>query len=455
MTQPNPDIRHLKWMRGVAIFFILIGGLATVILLFARLFVPSGTFSAGNLTPQIIASVLTLLCGVMAWHASRIAILILLGLILTTFVDLNHLRTFEIALTSVYLVLAVTMLWHAHRYHQVTSKQIKQLRGVAWVRWLGLALATPLAITTIVSVFGGVGTISSKVESARNIPYEQLVWMYDNNLLQSDERVILFYSEGLFSIAEGGNILTNKYVGAWQKDEDGLNDYWQRLGEVCRVETIIEGSPEQDALYKLIGPDEDSWFHILLSVEDDGHKRFLRRMNVMNERRMHPVVKEACDTGEPLDRLELAKANGITQSLVGANNVTDEQKEWLFNRSYLTRDEKIISFYSYGEYDISPGGALLTDTHFGGWYDNGGTIQGNWAKLEEICSLERVDPSDDSDTPMFLMNYGEEDWFRFQLPAEATETLVPSILEQVATRQTDEDKAVCEARSERMKSDAA
>ena len=275
------------------------------------------------------------------------------------------------------------------------------------------------------------------------------------DLLESDERVLFFYSEGIFSIEEGGNILTNKYVGAWQKDADGLNDYWQRLGEICRIETVVEGRPLEDALYKIYGPDEDSWFHILLSIEDDGHKRFLRRMSVMNERRMHPVVKDACDTGKPLDRITLAKANGIGQSLVTASSVTEDQKEWLFNQGYLTRDEEIISFYSYGEYDISPGGSLLTDTYFGGWYDKGGSVQGNWAKLEEICSLERVDPSDVSDTPLFLMNYGEEDWFRFQLPAEASETLVPSILEQVAERQTDDQKAVCEARLETTKSDAA
>lgn len=455
MVAVDTQNKHRKWMRGLARVFISFGTLGLGILTILTLLAPQGMVSLETTVAPIIFSIIILITAIMAWNASRLGAIMLLLLVLSSFLDLGTMSIGTVALFSVLIVLATMLLWHTFHYHKAAKRLSSPIAGRAWIRWAGLAALTPFMLAIIVGSLGYVGAISTKVEAARDIPYEHLVWMHENDLLESDERVLFFYSEGIFSIEEGGNILTNKYVGAWQKDDDGLNDYWQRLGEICRIETVIEGSPLEDALYKIYGPDEDSWFHILLSIEDDGHKRFLRRMNVMNERRMHPVVKNACDTSKALDRVELAKANGIEQSLVTASSVNDDQKEWLYDQGYLTRDEEIISFYSYGEYDISPGGSLLTDKYFGGWYDKGGSVQGNWAKLEEICSLERVDPSDDSDTPLFLMNYGKEDWFRFQLPAEASETLIPNILEQVAERQTDDNKAVCEARFESTKPDAA
>lgn len=448
-------LSHLNAYRRLSALIITVSALSLIVFTALSILNVDDTQRLDEMTTIAGLSLTLLIASVAAWHGSRIAAIALFIITGIIAFSIGTPSLLQVALIIGTLILCGLILWHIQKHRQFIASSETTTVGKPWLRWTGkglLALLLPLAA---VGAVADRADISASVIAARDIPYDQWVWMSENDILYDNETVELFYSEGLFSIAEGGNILTNRFVGSWITEDGALKTYWQRLGEICSIDQISAGSALEDAMYQINGPGEDNWLRVVLSVSNNGHKRFLRRLKVLNERKMHPVTKSACENGVELDRTKIARANGIKTGFVTGARVTPKQRKWLRDQSYLTRGEKILQFYSYGEYDISPGGTLLTDTHFGGWYDSNGSQYSNWAKMGEICAIDRVNKDDDSDTPMFLLTYGERDWLRFQMPKAAEQTLIPRVLNMNKDAQTDAQKSLCTMNKGPAKDDGA
>ncbi len=90
-----------------------------------------------------------------------------------------------------------------------------------------------------------------------------------------------FYSEGLFSVREGGQLLTDDRIISYQVDaENNLQLYEMRYDEVERIELIEKGSYFADSVYKIHGNENSQWSYIVivLTVESDGDKMFIEEL---------------------------------------------------------------------------------------------------------------------------------------------------------------------------------
>lgn len=444
---------HRKWMRGIAVFFLAISFVELIIGLATWLTAGRGA-SDGALLTALAQPMLVFIFAGMMWHGGRLGTLLLV----ITFLTLSGLaigntpggKLFLLIRLGIYASIAIYGLWHTHRYHAECLIDDAPIGGYPAVRWGGfMVMILPLGIAGT-GVAMTQGKVSTAVLPAYEIDAKHYAWMTEQNFLLADERVQYFYSEGLFSISEGGNLLTNRYVGSWWRDEENaLTSYWLPIGEVCKVETIDVGGPYRDGVYNIHGAGEDNWVQIWLSTEDEGHTAFLSRLNYLNKRNQHPFVRNACDEGIDIDREGLALANGIEPGIVSGDLVEQDQRDWLSAQRYLRADETIISFYSYGTYDIDTGGSMLTDKYFGGWYQSQGQAYSAWAELGEICSIEQVQVGDleAGEDAKYKITYGEDSWYTAQLSslAGADEALIQDLTNRNEAHKTDNVREACKS----------
>lgn len=426
-------VKYRRRMRGIATFFITISciglaGAAIVIALGGSEKYPvEEMFGAG------FYAVIMLISGVMAWNGSRLAALILLLLVLSGIFNVitsdGTPAAGELIRTIVYSGLAITMLWSAHKYHKIGRDNDTPIGGSRIIRWGGLAILTPLIAGLGLLLLVAFGQVPTAVVSASEMKQEHFEWLVEQNYLQADERPLFFYSEGLLSIADGGSLLTDKYVGGWQERDGEQVDGWYRLGEICKIELQSEGNALADAVYNVHGTGEDNRLTLILSAEDGGDQRFIRRLKVLNTRNMHSEVKAACDAGTEIDYAALSLAQGIEPGIVAATDIKPDQIRWLQDAEYLSDEETPLQFYSSGVYHIEEGGALLSDLYFGGWYREGGNPQAYWARLGEICSFETIRTNPDKGKTIYKITFGEGGWYQFNLPTQNGEDV--ALMDQV------------------------
>ena len=100
--------------------------------------------------------------------------------------------------------------------------------------------------------------------------------LLEHDIIEQEDEIELFYSEGFLSILDGGQLLVQDRVISYLRGgDDEIEVYEIYYSEVTSIEVLIEGWALEDALYKIVEDEEDVWIMIYLSTEKDGHKRFI------------------------------------------------------------------------------------------------------------------------------------------------------------------------------------
>ncbi len=383
-------------MRGIATFFMVvfaIGGLGVLVLISAD----AGPYSDADLFGRVLMVIGGIFGAFAAWHGSRIgAICVVLLQLVTPVMGLIggvELSALDWLRSLVYVCLAIVMTISAIRYVSASIDRNQEIGGNAVFRWIGKSVNGAILAFLGFGIAAIANDTTIEVLKGSEISEEHLEWLVEQKFLLADEKPLYFYLDGVFSIEDGGSLLTNKYVGAWWKEEGEISSMWTKLGEICEVEVRTEGNWMEDAVYRVHSPGPDSWVELWLSVEGDQHKQFISRMKTINNRNMTPEVQSFCDENRAIDWEEIAAKSGISSDIVDAEQVSEAQRDWLKANDYLVDDETILKFFSYGIYSIEDGGALLTDKYFGGWYKKDGELGGWWGELGTICSITRKDDS--------------------------------------------------------------
>lgn len=190
----------------------------------------------------------------------------------------------DLALAAVFAVLlaiekAITV-YHANHF----VKEYLPVEGVK-IRRNPVRVALGAIGMVLVLGFIGLGVLgvlmdtgyapSERVVSANDIPdrhYEELV---AEGIVERGESIEYFYSEGILSIIEGGSILTNARVIAYERLDDGsINYYSIPNSEIVSVTLIQEGDATTYAVYQVRTADEGNWLNLLLPHEYGDGERF-------------------------------------------------------------------------------------------------------------------------------------------------------------------------------------
>lgn len=117
---------------------------------------------------------------------------------------------------------------------------------------------------------------STRVQSGSEINTNNIDTLIKNGIISSGDKIEYFYSQGLSSILESGNILTQDGVFFYLTDENNeLQVYKLPITEITDVILESQGDTFNDSEYKVSTNDPERWLNLYLSVEQKGDQKFV------------------------------------------------------------------------------------------------------------------------------------------------------------------------------------
>lgn len=150
------------------------------------------------------------------------------------------------------------------------------------VKWIGGALLGLVGVVFALLVMLGTmietGVLpSDRVVAGAELDERHMKVLRKAGLLEPDETLELFFSEGLFSIKEGGSMLTDQRVlvfGSF-KSYDDIDAYEILHEDIVSVEQTQHGDFINFAIYQVHSVEEDGWIELWLPHEFEDDKRFV------------------------------------------------------------------------------------------------------------------------------------------------------------------------------------
>lgn len=445
--------KYRKRTRGYAGFFFVIGAIQF-------LSAAIGSFSSDYLTNEeelgIYISALVYMTGaVMAWNGARAGALAIIVWMVTGLITELMMGTFGLVgllRYGAFLVAAGMMCVAAFRHYKAARDTgAGRVKGWATLRWGGYVVLVPLMGLTVIGISYLVfpPAVSASIVHGANIPDEQIAWMREQGFLNEGETPLLFYSEGLQSIAEGGNLLTDQYIGAWSQTEDGeLYSSWSRLGTVCEVVPVDDGAQTGMGVYEVQPAGEVDPFHVWLPSGDALQGTFLSRFDYLNSRHSNAEFEAACAEDRAVDWNEVSRLNGFPVGITEGDVLSQRTLNWLRGHDFLLTGETPLWLFTTARHELDEGGTLMTDSYFGGWGSEQGRMYSIWFEHGAICAFKHVsEESSETFNRYTVSGPGEERVFSFSLPvgASASDGRISRLKEITTSVQTEEQLAACES----------
>jgi hypothetical protein len=164
-----------------------------------------------------------------------------------------------------------------------------------WRYFVGIPAGLIIFSLTAYGLLAGIGIFpSTEVLAGAKLPDSQLQTLVSENIIDEGETVEYFYSQGLLSILEDGNLLTDRRViSFFENDENELEIYELYFPEIYNVELLHQGSSLEDSVYQVNAYEEDVWLQVFLSTEARGDVRFIEALeNKIDKARLEAVFSE-------------------------------------------------------------------------------------------------------------------------------------------------------------------
>jgi hypothetical protein len=138
------------------------------------------------------------------------------------------------------------------------------------------------AIFAALIVYGAaseLGYLPSPDTLAENeVPDRYLTELRESGVIDEDERIYFFYSAGIFSILEDGNLFTNKRVISYEIYEEEFDIYTAYYNEIEKIEMNKSNELWGESEIRVTKKD-GSWFVLFVDNENDKDTRFLEKLN--------------------------------------------------------------------------------------------------------------------------------------------------------------------------------
>jgi hypothetical protein len=136
-------------------------------------------------------------------------------------------------------------------------------------------------------VFLGSAGPSTEVLSGQKVNAKDRAYLVEESIIEENEKIIWFYSAGLFSISEDGNIVTDRRVISYETYEDELLLDYAYFEDISAVEIIEQGSFFVDTTISIETTDDYTFF-VIASSEGGRDKFFYDEI----KKRVNPRPKE-------------------------------------------------------------------------------------------------------------------------------------------------------------------
>lgn len=232
----------------------------------------------------IIDALLILGCAIGMLRKSRAAAVIVLVYFVFAKISiaLETGQTTGLGVAFVFLYFYGKAVQGSFTFHKLMKAQDPEYKAAAkWTYIVGI----PAAVLFFAMAGAGLLTLtdympSTKVLAGNEVPASDRALLTEKGVLLDDESIEYFYSYGFSSVLEGGSILSDRAVIIYYEDEDtNIEIYELEFSEIESIEMIEEGGVFADSMYMIQGAEEDNWIIVDLSVENDGHLKFINALN--------------------------------------------------------------------------------------------------------------------------------------------------------------------------------
>jgi len=158
-----------------------------------------------------------------------------------------------------------------------TKNRLKKMNR--WVKYIIL----PISSIVLVLAFIGLLTMTSilpntDVQMGSELSQRNKIELINNGIINKNDKILFFYSEGIFSILEDGQLITNDKIVTYEENEEGLIEiYKMKLKNIKEVVLEEKGSFFSSSIYRIIGNEdaESEYIIIYLSIENNKDKDFI------------------------------------------------------------------------------------------------------------------------------------------------------------------------------------
>lgn len=142
--------------------------------------------------------------------------------------------------------------------------------------------------------------ISADVVGSDDVTPEQMSWLQEQKYILPEEKLINFYSYGIYDVEEGGVLLTDQYFGGWYINDDEPAAWWGALGTLCGVLRMDDTEGESHVLYE-VSALENSGINLSLPKSSENVDAMIATVLQLND-----AAKSTTLDAECLSQLEAA-----------------------------------------------------------------------------------------------------------------------------------------------------
>ena len=274
----------IKATKNGAIAACISGVVTLVVVLYAITSSATGRLAFWNDPLMFVDVVLIFACAFGMYKKSRFAaIFIFIYFIFSKIVIGVELGKFGgIGVGLVFLYFFGKAIQGAFSFHKIEKTENPNTYR-STPKWIYIA---GIPIVAIFLVFMGFGLMSmtgvlpsTEVKSGTEIFQRTRTKLVSNNIINGDDNILCFYSDGFISILESGAILTTDRVILYLRDEnEKIQIYELYFDDITSVELIEKGDFINDSIYQVNSYEPDAWIRLALSVENNGDVTFIETL---------------------------------------------------------------------------------------------------------------------------------------------------------------------------------
>lgn len=273
----------VKATRNGAIAALISATFTVAIVLIAIASDSGGKLALWNDPWNFLDVILILGCAYGMYRKSRTAALLIFFYFIVSkifiFMETQSFRGIGMALIFLYFYGKAAQ--GAFVYHKLEKAENPDYQAATkWTYILGVPfvlVATVLIAFAMMSITGI--TPSTRVQSAGEIKSDDIATLVNHGIVSSGDKVEYFYSQGLSSVLESGNILTDDRVILYFTDENAeLQIYEIFVNEITDVSMETQGDSFSDSVYKISTENPERWLKLFLSVEQKGDRKFVEAL---------------------------------------------------------------------------------------------------------------------------------------------------------------------------------
>jgi hypothetical protein len=171
-------------------------------------------------------------------------------------------------------------------FHKLEKEENPDYKATTkWSYIIGIPAVLVMVLTIAIALMSTTGVMpSTRVQTGSEMRNEDISILKAQGIIYAEDTVEYFYAQGLSSILEGGNILTQDRVIVYiNSEEEGLKAYALPINEITDVVLESQGGSFSTSEYKVNTRDPDRWLKLSLSGEQKGDRQFVRALRAKLE----------------------------------------------------------------------------------------------------------------------------------------------------------------------------